>query len=177
MVRCIPLGLFPFLKWCSGSHLIGYFSPHLPTPRPQTRGSNGRMPLTFTQTRSFLYTSLFILHNSSSSLLYSRTTGFASGSVIHYTWPRMLLFSSRVTSILTSCWQVCPVHLRHLSGAKWWVTLYRFTDLISDTHTALPFLVRSELLLSPLLPLFTAYIISLLGFNVAKHVLGIYFHQ
>ncbi|PBK83420.1 UNC-50 protein [Armillaria gallica] len=40
---------------------------------------------------------------------------------------------------------------------------------------ALPFLVRSELLLSPLLPLFTAYIISLLGFNVAKHVLAIYF--
>ncbi|KAF9486266.1 UNC-50 [Pholiota conissans] len=40
---------------------------------------------------------------------------------------------------------------------------------------ALPFLVRSELLLSPLLPLFTAYIVSLLGFNVAHHVLGAYF--
>lgn len=40
---------------------------------------------------------------------------------------------------------------------------------------ALPFLVRSELLLSPLLPLFAAYIISLLGFNVAQHVLGAYF--
>ncbi|KAF8237381.1 UNC-50 [Tricholoma matsutake] len=42
---------------------------------------------------------------------------------------------------------------------------------------ALPFLIRSELLLSPLLPLFTAYIISLLGFNVAKHVLGVYFRS
>ncbi|KAF9067081.1 UNC-50-like protein [Rhodocollybia butyracea] len=41
--------------------------------------------------------------------------------------------------------------------------------------SALPFLIRSELLLSPLLPLFTAYIISLLGFNVAKHVLAVYF--
>lgn len=41
--------------------------------------------------------------------------------------------------------------------------------------SALPFLVRSELLLSPLLPLFTAYIVSLLGFNVAKHVLNAYF--
>ncbi|KAF9455879.1 UNC-50-like protein [Collybia nuda] len=40
---------------------------------------------------------------------------------------------------------------------------------------ALPFLIRSELLLSPLLPLFTAYIVSLLGFNVAKNVLGVYF--
>ncbi|KAJ7598508.1 UNC-50 [Mycena floridula] len=40
---------------------------------------------------------------------------------------------------------------------------------------ALPFLVRSELLLSPLLPLLTAYVISLLGFNVAKHVLAVYF--
>ncbi|THU96241.1 UNC-50 [Dendrothele bispora CBS 962.96] len=41
--------------------------------------------------------------------------------------------------------------------------------------SALPFLIRSELLLSPLLPLFTAYIVSLLGFNVAKHVLAVYF--
>jgi len=40
---------------------------------------------------------------------------------------------------------------------------------------ALPFLVRSELLLSPLLPLFIAYILSLLGFNVAKHALRAYF--
>ncbi|PPQ72386.1 hypothetical protein CVT26_006746 [Gymnopilus dilepis] len=40
---------------------------------------------------------------------------------------------------------------------------------------ALPFLVRSELLLSPLLPLFTAYIVSLLGFNVPQHVLAAYF--
>jgi len=40
---------------------------------------------------------------------------------------------------------------------------------------ALPFLIRSELLLSPLLPLFTAYIVSLLGFNIAKHVLDVYF--
>ncbi|KAH8101896.1 UNC-50-like protein [Cristinia sonorae] len=40
---------------------------------------------------------------------------------------------------------------------------------------ALPFLVRSELLLAPLLPLFTGYVVSLLGFNVAKHVLPLYF--
>ena len=40
---------------------------------------------------------------------------------------------------------------------------------------ALPFLIRTELLLSPLLPLFAAYVVSLLGFNVAKHVLTIYF--
>ncbi|KAI0646653.1 UNC-50-like protein [Trametes meyenii] len=39
----------------------------------------------------------------------------------------------------------------------------------------LPFLVRTELLLAPLLPLFTGYIVSLLGFNVAKHVLAVYF--
>ncbi|KAM6492534.1 UNC-50 [Amanita muscaria] len=41
--------------------------------------------------------------------------------------------------------------------------------------SALPFLVRSELLLSPLLPMFIAYVLSLLGFNVAKHVLRVYF--
>ncbi|KAI0938370.1 hypothetical protein AcV5_000065 [Taiwanofungus camphoratus] len=40
---------------------------------------------------------------------------------------------------------------------------------------ALPFLVRTELLLAPLLPLFMGYVISLLGFNIAKHVLPAYF--
>jgi hypothetical protein len=40
---------------------------------------------------------------------------------------------------------------------------------------ALPFLIRSELLLAPLLPLFGGYIVSLLGFNMAKHVLRLYF--
>lgn len=40
---------------------------------------------------------------------------------------------------------------------------------------ALPFLIRSELLLAPLLPLFTGYILSLLGFSFAKHALEAYF--
>ncbi|THG98900.1 hypothetical protein EW026_g3376 [Hermanssonia centrifuga] len=40
---------------------------------------------------------------------------------------------------------------------------------------ALPFLIRSELLLAPLLPLFAAYVVSLLGFNIATHVLPVYF--
>jgi hypothetical protein len=42
-------------------------------------------------------------------------------------------------------------------------------------QTALPFLIRTELLLSPLLPLFAAYVVSLVGFNVAKYVLTLYF--
>lgn len=40
---------------------------------------------------------------------------------------------------------------------------------------ALPFLIRTELLLAPLLPLFVGYIISLLGFNVGRWVLNAYF--
>jgi hypothetical protein len=41
--------------------------------------------------------------------------------------------------------------------------------------TALPFLIRTELLLAPLLPLFVGYIVSLLGFNVGRWVLNSYF--
>ncbi|KAJ6616502.1 UNC-50 [Mycena sp. CBHHK59/15] len=41
--------------------------------------------------------------------------------------------------------------------------------------SALPFLTHTTLLLAPLLPLFTAYVVSLLGFNVARWVLGVYF--
>ncbi|OCF32597.1 UNC-50 family protein [Kwoniella heveanensis CBS 569] len=44
-------------------------------------------------------------------------------------------------------------------------------------YVALPFVARSELFLSPLLPLFGGYLLSLLGFNVAKHALEIYFGQ
>lgn len=40
---------------------------------------------------------------------------------------------------------------------------------------ALPFLIRTELLLAPLLPLFMGYVLSLLGFNIAKHALHVYF--
>jgi UNC-50 family len=41
--------------------------------------------------------------------------------------------------------------------------------------SSLPFLIRTELLLFPLLPLFCSYIVSLLGFNVAKMFLSVYF--
>ncbi|KAF8906766.1 UNC-50 family-domain-containing protein [Gymnopilus junonius] len=53
--------------------------------------------------------------------------------------------------------------------------LFLLPIVLKDNWVSLPFLVRSELLLSPLLPLFTAYIASLLGFNVAQHVLRAYF--
>ncbi|KAK6903708.1 hypothetical protein I203_107213 [Kwoniella mangroviensis CBS 8507] len=44
-------------------------------------------------------------------------------------------------------------------------------------YVALPFIARSELLLSPLLPLFGGYLLSLLGFNIAKFTLEFYFGQ
>lgn len=42
-------------------------------------------------------------------------------------------------------------------------------------YNALPFLIRSELLLFPIVILFALYIISLLGFNVSRGVLEAYF--
>ncbi|WRT64750.1 uncharacterized protein IL334_001684 [Kwoniella shivajii] len=44
-------------------------------------------------------------------------------------------------------------------------------------YVALPFVARSEILLSPLLPIFGGYLLSLLGFNIAKHALEAYFGQ
>lgn len=41
--------------------------------------------------------------------------------------------------------------------------------------STLPFLIRAEILLSPLLPLFASYLVSLVGINVASHVLPAYF--
>jgi len=54
-------------------------------------------------------------------------------------------------------------------------SLSQYTYITYLGFNALPFLARSELLLFPLLPLFIGYIISLLGFNVSKHVLDAYF--
>ncbi|KAJ7033098.1 UNC-50 [Mycena alexandri] len=59
-------------------------------------------------------------------------------------------------------------------------TLYLagFAQYIYGTYlglSALPFLARTTLLLAPLLPLGAAYVVSLLGFNVARWVLGVYF--
>lgn len=53
--------------------------------------------------------------------------------------------------------------------------LHDLYALSLNNLAALPFLIRSELLLAPLLLLFAAYVVSLLGFNVAKHVLPVYF--
>lgn len=44
-------------------------------------------------------------------------------------------------------------------------------------YAALPFVARSQILLSPLLPIFGGYLLSLLGFNTAKHALELYFRQ
>ncbi|KAK4685977.1 hypothetical protein P7C73_g4158, partial [Tremellales sp. Uapishka_1] len=42
-------------------------------------------------------------------------------------------------------------------------------------YAALPFVARSQVLLAPLLPIFGGYLLSLLGFNMAKHALALYF--
>ena len=47
-------------------------------------------------------------------------------------------------------------------------------ELTYCVTTALPFLIRTELLLAPLLPLLVGYIVSLLGFNVGRRVLSAY---
>ncbi|EIW71242.1 hypothetical protein TREMEDRAFT_42665 [Tremella mesenterica DSM 1558] len=44
-------------------------------------------------------------------------------------------------------------------------------------YAALPFVARSQILLSPLLPIFGGYLLSLLGFNIARHTLQLYFGQ
>jgi len=69
---------------------------------------------------------------------------------------------------------------------RYWISLFvsntlylaAFSQYVYGVYlglNALPFLIRSELLLAPLLPLFAGYIVSLVGFNIATHVLPLYF--
>lgn len=53
------------------------------------------------------------------------------------------------------------------------MTQYIFITYLG--YNALPFLIRSELLLFPLAILFVLYIVSLLGFNVSRNFLELYF--
>jgi hypothetical protein len=71
--------------------------------------------------------------------------------------------------------QVCPVYLWSLSRTEWYASPIFSVSPPTYAHAALPFLIRSEILLAPLLPLFASYVVSLLGFHVAKHVLKAYF--
>lgn len=54
------------------------------------------------------------------------------------------------------------------------ITIFN-TSLCTNVQTALPFLIRTEFLLAPLLPTAVGYILSLLGFNFARHALQLYF--
>lgn len=62
-----------------------------------------------------------------------------------------------------------------LGNTLYLVALSQYVYVTYLGMNALPFLVRSEVLLAPLLPLFVGYVVSLLGFNVAKSVLDVYF--
>ncbi|KDN35502.1 hypothetical protein RSAG8_11540, partial [Rhizoctonia solani AG-8 WAC10335] len=62
-----------------------------------------------------------------------------------------------------------------MGNSVWVVGLTMYIYVTYLGLNALPFLIRTELLLFPLLPLFAAYAVSLLGFNVAKWALQVYF--
>ncbi|KAH8817857.1 UNC-50 [Flagelloscypha sp. PMI_526] len=76
---------------------------------------------------------------------------------------------------------VVPVILKENWVCLWignTIYLAAFSQYIYGVYlglAALPFLIRTSLLLAPLLPLFVGYVISLLGFNVSRWVLGAYF--
>ncbi|KAF8737149.1 UNC-50-like protein, partial [Rhizoctonia solani] len=62
-----------------------------------------------------------------------------------------------------------------MGNSVWVVGLTMYVYVTYLGLNALPFLIRTELLLFPLLPLFAAYAVSLLGFNVARWALQVYF--
>ncbi|KAB5589441.1 Protein unc-50 [Ceratobasidium theobromae] len=62
-----------------------------------------------------------------------------------------------------------------LGNSVWVIGLTQYIYITYLGLNALPFLIRTELLLFPLLPLFAAYAVSLLGFNVTRWALQVYF--
>jgi len=62
-----------------------------------------------------------------------------------------------------------------LGNTLYLVAFAQYTYITYLGVNALPFLIRSELLLFPLVPLILLYVVSLLGFNVSSAVLNMYF--
>ncbi|KZS97176.1 UNC-50 protein [Sistotremastrum niveocremeum HHB9708] len=62
-----------------------------------------------------------------------------------------------------------------LGNTLWLAAFAQYTYGVYLGLSALPFLIRTELLLFPLLPLVATYIVSLVGFNIAKRALALYF--
>ncbi|KAL7414981.1 UNC-50 family-domain-containing protein [Mrakia frigida] len=62
-----------------------------------------------------------------------------------------------------------------LGNSLWLAALSQYVYITYLGFAALPFIIRSELLLTPLLPVFVGYVLSLLGFNMSKTVLEAYF--
>ncbi|KAK1921594.1 transport-related protein [Papiliotrema laurentii] len=55
-----------------------------------------------------------------------------------------------------------------IAGIQYWYVMYL-------GYAALPFVARSEILIAPILPIIVGWLLSLLGFNVARHALELYF--
>jgi len=62
-----------------------------------------------------------------------------------------------------------------LGNTLYLVAFAQYTYITYLGVNALPFLIRSELLLFPLVPLILLYVVSLLGFNVSSAALKLYF--
>lgn len=127
-------------------------------PHRGTIPSSGATPSTCTPTPSSPSTSPSTSRSSSFSPLSDATTGSASGPATRYILRGALIIWFHIQSSPTAS--------------------SRIAQYIYGTYlglSALPFLARTTLLLAPLLPLGVAYVVSLLGFNVARWVLSLYF--
>ena len=129
--------------------------------------TNAFFPLYLTLYLAQLFLVPIILKNNWICLFLSNTLYLAAYVLPDY---RMIKYSPRGLFSRSTC-------MAYISGSTVSVLIFKvwnryWQDCLCP---ALPFLVRTELLLAPLLPLFAAYVVSLLGFNVAKHVLPAYF--
>ncbi|WWC59492.1 uncharacterized protein I303_102048 [Kwoniella dejecticola CBS 10117] len=138
--------------------------------------------------RDFLLSSLaisFVLYFLSNKLLLSPT---ASSSIIdnkvEYSYAFDVAVNSFFPFFLTIYIGLLPLY--GLVVRDNWICLWvgntlfliasvQYVYVTYLGYVALPFIARSELLLSPLLPIFGGYLLSLLGFNISKFTLERYF--
>lgn len=134
-------------------------------------------------TNSFfpLYLSLYLLQLFLSPLITrNRWLCLWLGNTVYLVALVALLQPSLHTcDLLTFCYSFSQyIYITYLGLSGACIALYISRDAHESTwFLALPFLVRSKLVLFPLIPLLIFYVVSLLGLNISRSVLSLYFGE
>jgi len=126
----------------------------------------------------------FSLWALSNRLLLSRHTSSDSNQTVEFPYAFDIHCNAFFPTFLTlyiAQFVLAPIVIRQnwvclfVGNTGWLIALTQYTYITYLGINALPFVQKSEILLIPIIIFFLLYVVSLLGFNISRAVLGLYF--